>query len=684
MDPFRSPRSSSLRAFSYLEAVAVLAVLGIIAAVAIPFMKSSVESTRHSKLENHLASANASIKVYLANGGSLDGITDPQAVLDKLKSVNAAEANHAGLGGSLLDKRLTIVYQSAAEAATSQWRAHWSPSDLRFTMAKSGAIGIKEFTFNEELAQTDYGTETRTQSNIALNSNNGWIWNYNDTSATTPPSPTAIPLPGSSSGSSGGGSSGSPGGGSGSGGGSGGDDSDDGGGDDDGGSGGDDSADGGGGGGGDDSDDGGSDDSSADPDDSDDGYDSDPVFVDLNSPGISTSASAFHFEPTPEVTVTITNPNSSTVSTFSYRVNDGTWEAYSDPFVLNARSHLSGADIEAKAVATGSFVRDSTTADATVTAPTQLQLATPLIAFSAPAFTDSINNITVTLTDPNSGGSSLYYAITNQDGGTYGSPSAYGGPFTASSSTYPNGFKIQAQAVSADAVAYLDSGTVEDRTTTDFFGVTLSRKVMFIIDVSGSMDDSIGGGLSRLDAVTTELISAVSSLTADDEVALGSFNGSASLHHSLAPATSSQNSSITNTINYFDGNGWTNYTAALGLVPQSGSGKPDQVVFLTDGMPTSGGSSWRNNTIGELAAAGIPVDVIGFDVSVDGISSTELDTLSSISDGTDGSLSLISGKSGGGYAVELYNPQASSGSSSSSSSSSDDDDDDDDDEEEEI
>jgi len=39
-----------------------------------------------TKLDSDVAAINQSIKVYLANGGTLDGTTSPAAVLEKLKT----------------------------------------------------------------------------------------------------------------------------------------------------------------------------------------------------------------------------------------------------------------------------------------------------------------------------------------------------------------------------------------------------------------------------------------------------------------------------------------------------------------------------------------------------------------------------------------------------------------------
>lgn len=183
-------------AFSLIEGLITVAILGIIATVAFQAYKGTTEGAQLTKLESDVSTVNQAIKVYLANGGDLMDCDTPQKVLDKLKTKRqGVDADQfAGLRDSMIDRRLAARLQTAAEAESGAKRAIWSPAESRFVIDSSGARGVREFYLDASLAQTDYGTEDREDSVIALNANDGWIWAYEDSSGTPPPGPTVIPL----------------------------------------------------------------------------------------------------------------------------------------------------------------------------------------------------------------------------------------------------------------------------------------------------------------------------------------------------------------------------------------------------------------------------------------------------------------------------------------------------------
>ncbi|MEM7014624.1 MAG: hypothetical protein AAF585_24445, partial [Verrucomicrobiota bacterium] len=408
-----------------MEALIVVAVIGVIAAVAFVGVGRFKDSAAYTKLDSDIATVNMAVQVYLANGGDLSGVTQPQAILDKLKTTRTADdaAKFAGLRSSMIDKRLVAVLQTASESAAGEPRAVWNATKTQFEASTSGANGVKSFQIDESLAHVDYGTEERGGSVINYNTGNGWIWTFVETPGAPPPGPDDIPLGG------GGGTppppppgsltrldppSMSPPGGSfqyptfpisvtlantndpavsqlywatdwsggtginwqlysGP--------------------------------------------ISIQPDqqllayvkstspDYLDSYSIGANFasedVPLDPPSITASASYLDLEANAPVTITVTDPNS-VGSTLEYRTPGGNWSPYSAPISVSPATYAAGFTVEARAVpATQGYATSST---ASLTLP--IKLLMPEIVLSDPAFTDTVTSITITLNNANPAGSS--------------------------------------------------------------------------------------------------------------------------------------------------------------------------------------------------------------------------------------------------------------------------------------
>lgn len=162
-----------------LEVLIVVAVIGIIAAVAMPSIGNLSNGVKENALVSDVATINRSIQAYIATGGDLKGISDPQVVLDKLKSRNDSSAAKISttFSGSMIDKRLAVQYLTKQEKLDSDVpRAVWDKDEMIFKMVESGK-GISQFFLDETLAEIDYGTETRDPGTFNYNKNAGWVWN---------------------------------------------------------------------------------------------------------------------------------------------------------------------------------------------------------------------------------------------------------------------------------------------------------------------------------------------------------------------------------------------------------------------------------------------------------------------------------------------------------------------------
>ena len=199
-------------AFSMLEVLLVVAVLGSVAALAISSMSGVVESSREQKLNSDVDSINRSISAYLASGGDLSSAKTADDVLSALKQSVASGNRIPGWSGSKLDVTITTESQTASEAQAGELRAYWDESKQRFYTSSSGSTpGVKRFVRDSSLDGKDYG-ETKANFAFTYSAEDSWIWDYQDVAnpvgtlapstiavasvpSNTLPPPTAVPVP---------------------------------------------------------------------------------------------------------------------------------------------------------------------------------------------------------------------------------------------------------------------------------------------------------------------------------------------------------------------------------------------------------------------------------------------------------------------------------------------------------
>jgi prepilin-type N-terminal cleavage/methylation domain-containing protein len=150
-------RRSKMAGYSLVEVIVVVALISAASAGAFFVISGVTKDSADTKLLRDVATINRAIGVYQASGGNLSDVSEPQAVIDRLKSkMTETEAKQmAGLRGSLVDTRLKAVLQDSGQAALSEQRAFWNPGRQGFYVANSGAIGVREFVLDESLAEVD-------------------------------------------------------------------------------------------------------------------------------------------------------------------------------------------------------------------------------------------------------------------------------------------------------------------------------------------------------------------------------------------------------------------------------------------------------------------------------------------------------------------------------------------------
>lgn len=182
------------RAFSLLEALIVVAVIGIVASLGGVVFSHVVTSARDQKLQSDVDSLNRSVLAYLGAGGDLSAASSPEEVLSALKSRMSHASRVPTLSGSKVDERLTFVLQSAEEAGRKTRRAYWDGDAGRFVLASSGsAPGIKSFVLDDTLV--NQGTEDEnSRASMLYAAKDSWIWDYQELPAAVPAGPSAMPL----------------------------------------------------------------------------------------------------------------------------------------------------------------------------------------------------------------------------------------------------------------------------------------------------------------------------------------------------------------------------------------------------------------------------------------------------------------------------------------------------------
>ncbi len=190
----------SRSAFSVLELLSTIAIIGVIISVGISLMGDDLGSSKVAKLESDVATLNHMVSLYVADGGSVAGLVDPQAVIDKMKRIRPQTEwqRHVGaVSGSLIDPRLRAKVTTAPDEDGNP-RAFWNRRDQRFELRTTTGKAVQEFYLDASLANADFGSERRAKSAVAFNAaSQGWVWgaSHSDPNATylTPQAAVGIP-----------------------------------------------------------------------------------------------------------------------------------------------------------------------------------------------------------------------------------------------------------------------------------------------------------------------------------------------------------------------------------------------------------------------------------------------------------------------------------------------------------
>ncbi len=157
----------------------LIGIIGVLSTVALVMVGQQPIVIKDTKLSSDVATLNQLVSAYVMDGGSLTGLTSPQAVLDKMKRARPSNdlKTHVGASsGRMIDTRLRAKVTAAPNANGAQ-RARWNTQKQRFELTTSTGSAVSEFFIDESLTATDFGTDTtRKKSNVSFNASRGWVW----------------------------------------------------------------------------------------------------------------------------------------------------------------------------------------------------------------------------------------------------------------------------------------------------------------------------------------------------------------------------------------------------------------------------------------------------------------------------------------------------------------------------
>jgi type II secretory pathway pseudopilin PulG len=193
MNPCLSKVLKKQKAFSLIEIVTMVALLGIIVLIGIKAISNLAPATKMTRIQTQVAQLNSAINMYVSSGGSLENIDSAAEVLGRLKTkMTAAQANKfVGFTGNTIDEHFQIVEVTSSSEGP---RAIYNSGKKKFEISTEKIAGY-HFVINDE---GDGGAapieETRRSGAVEYASNSSWIWDYQETSKQSLPAATTVTL----------------------------------------------------------------------------------------------------------------------------------------------------------------------------------------------------------------------------------------------------------------------------------------------------------------------------------------------------------------------------------------------------------------------------------------------------------------------------------------------------------
>ena len=191
---------SGTRGFTLVEVLVVVGLVMLGAGVGTAVVTKVQTSAMDAKLAEDVRQVNTAIRVYKTGGGTLSGITDPQIVINKLKTVATTEGGHDReimfAKGSMIDRRLAVVADGGtAQRGFWKWgrqRARYNPATESFDIVGPEATGaISGFALDETRVAAAPETERRPVV-FRQARQDAWVWDFNAVSSPASSTPPAV------------------------------------------------------------------------------------------------------------------------------------------------------------------------------------------------------------------------------------------------------------------------------------------------------------------------------------------------------------------------------------------------------------------------------------------------------------------------------------------------------------
>jgi len=162
--------------FSMVELIVTIFTISVLAGISVVAVGKITQSAQQKKIESDVNTINSSIKIYLANGGDLSGVTTVEGVLNRLKTSKSRNAKKLHVGapsGRMIDVR-TIAVPVPADSGRN--RANYDVASKRLIVSATGN-GF-EFDHDENLNEAFFGLENRSSGPVSYASRSKWVWDY--------------------------------------------------------------------------------------------------------------------------------------------------------------------------------------------------------------------------------------------------------------------------------------------------------------------------------------------------------------------------------------------------------------------------------------------------------------------------------------------------------------------------
>jgi prepilin-type N-terminal cleavage/methylation domain-containing protein len=201
LSKFSARRRQRLRGFSLVELIVVLGLIVVGAGVGTAVVSKVQTAAMDAKLVEDVDQVNTAISLYMTGGGTLAGVTDPQAVVDRLKTVTTTEDGNDReimfAKRSMIDQRLAVV-TSEDSSQRGMWK--WSRLHARYnaTTQRFEVVGqASDETFRgfalDDARGTDLISSERRDMVFRQAKNDPWVWDFDPSSNSAPTNlPTGV------------------------------------------------------------------------------------------------------------------------------------------------------------------------------------------------------------------------------------------------------------------------------------------------------------------------------------------------------------------------------------------------------------------------------------------------------------------------------------------------------------